>query len=68
MPTKLVQGLRLEITYYDGSRRFVNYEGFTEESIRRHLKALGGKHYEGVKEVHSIEKHEWIKEYFAVGF
>ena len=62
-----MQGLRLEVTFKDGTRGFRNYEGFTEQQLRRKLKALGGKWTEGIKEVHSITPHEWDQESVAVG-
>lgn len=66
MATKKVEGLRLEVTNIFGEREVRLFEGFTEDQLRRKLKALGGRHSEGIKEVHSITRHEWVKEYFEI--
>lgn len=64
MATRKATGYRLEVTFVNGTKGFRNYEGFTEEELRRKLKALGGKSTEGIKIVHSMTPHEWHQEYF----
>ena len=66
MATRKAKGYRLEVTFVNGTKGFRDYEGFTEEQLRRKLKAFGGKWTEGIKKVHSMKPHEWDQEYFAV--
>lgn len=66
MAIKKATGLRLEVTFTNGTRGFRNYQDCTEEQLRTRLKALGGKWTEGIKEVHSITQHEWEQEYMQV--
>lgn len=62
MATRTARGLRLEVTFINGTKGFRNYEGFTEAQLQKKLKALGGKFSEGIREVHSIKPHEWHQE------
>jgi hypothetical protein len=66
MATRKAKGYRLEVTFVNGTRGYRNYEGFSQDQLRRKLKALGGKWTEGIKEVHSITAHEWDQEYSGV--
>jgi len=66
MAIRQVKGFKLEVTYKDGTRGTRLYDGFTEEQLRKKLKALGGKVSEGIREVHSITPWEWDQEYIMV--
>lgn len=66
MASKKAKGFRLEVTFVDGTHGFRNYEGFSEEQLRRKIKALGGKSTEGIKVVHNLQPYEWNQEYIGV--
>ena len=64
LPQRWVSGFRLEIILNDGEQRFTNITASNEYFLRKKVRCLGGKGYDGIKTVLSFEPHEWQEEYY----
>jgi len=66
LPTYKAKGFRLEVVLTTGEGAISEIEAASEEKLRVKLTALGGKGYEGIQEVLSIEPITFDQKYYPM--